>query len=107
MSRRDPVFRGCTRPALFLGAPLIPMLLVTGVAVMVAMLALFIESWLSVAVVALWLPLFCWMRLTARVDDQRLNQVYLRLRLRAGAGGNRRFWGALTYSPLPFRRDRP
>ena len=103
MSSRDPVFRGCTRPALFLGAPLVPMLLVTGIAVLLAMLGLFVKAWLSAGVVAAWLPVFFWMRLMARADDQRLNQMCLRLRLRVRSGANQRFWGALTFSPLSSR----
>ena len=104
MSYRDPVFRGCTRPAMFLGAPMVPVVLATGLAVLLAMLGLFISPYITIAVLTAYVPVFAWMRFVTKSDDQRLNQVLLRLRLRARLQGNRRQWRALTFTPVILKR---
>ena len=104
MAYRDPVFRGCTRPPMFLGVPMIPVILVTGLAVLLAMLGLFLSAYISVAVITLFVPAYAWMRAVTRADDQRLQQLILRLRMRARLQGSRRVWGALTYIPLPLKK---
>ncbi len=104
MSYRDPVFRGCTRPAMFLGAPMIPVILVTGLAILAAMLGLFVSAYISIAVITVYLPVYLWMRLVTKSDDQRLNQLVMRLRIRVRMQGSRRYWGALTYVPLALKR---
>lgn len=104
MTYRDPVFRGATRPPMFLGVPMIPFILITGTAVLIGMLLLFVHPLLTVLVIALYLPLFVWMRMKTRQDDQRLHQLMLRLRLRARMSGARRYWGALTFTPSNLKR---
>lgn len=104
MTFRDPVFRGCTRPAMFLGVPMVPAILLTGSAVLLAMLGLFVNAYVSILIVAVYLPLYLWMRTVTRQDDQRLNQLVLRLRLRVRMQGARRFWGALSYSPFSLKK---
>ena len=103
MTHRDPVFRGCTRPAMFLGAPMIPVILLAGTTVMVAMLGLFISPLVPVAVIPIAIPVYAWMRVVAKTDDQRLNQLILRVRLRARMAAGRDHWGALTYVPLSYK----
>ena len=104
MTYRDPVFRGCTRPPMFLGVPMIPFILLTGFAVLAGMLLLFLNALLTILVIALYLPIFVWMRMATRQDDQRLHQLMLRLRMRARMSGARSHWGALTYTPLKFKK---
>ncbi len=104
MAFRDPVFRGATRPAMFLGAPMIPVILSTGLAIMLAMLGLFVSPYISIAVTAVYVPIYAWMRIVTKADDQRLNQLILRLRMRLRMQRGRRFWGALTYTPIRFKK---
>ncbi|MFP1132624.1 VirB3 family type IV secretion system protein [Asticcacaulis sp. W401b] len=104
MTFRDPVFRGATRPAMFLGVPMVPAILLTGSAVLLAMLGLFVNAYVSILIVAVYLPLYLWMRTVTRQDDQRLNQLVLRLRLRVRMQGARGFWGALSYSPFSLKK---
>lgn len=104
MPFKDPVFRGATRPPMFLGAPMVPFILVTGLAILVAMLGLFVSAYISVAAVTLYAPIYAWMRVVTKADDQRLNQLILRLRLRMRLRASRRSWGALTYTPLAFKK---
>lgn len=89
---------------MFLGAPMIPFILVTGLAILLAMLGLFISPYIFIAVATTWVPIYAWMRLVTKVDDQRLNQLLLRVRLRTRMGAGHRFWGALTFVPLKFKR---
>ncbi len=100
----DPVFRGCTRPPMFLGVPMIPVILVTGLAIIGAMLGLFVSPYIAVAVVTVYVPIYAWMRVVTKADDQRLNQLILRLRMRARMQASRRHWGALTYVPIAFKK---
>jgi len=104
MNYRDPVFRGCTRPPMFLGAPMVPVILVTGLAVLLAMLGLFVSPFISIGVITAYVPVFAWMRAVTKTDDQRLNQLLLRLRLRTRMQGGRTAWGALTFIPLVFKK---
>ncbi len=89
---------------MFLGAPMVPVILVTGLAIMLAMLGLFVSAYISIAVITAYVPIYMWMRLVTKSDDQRLNQLILRLRMRARMQGGRRSWGALTYIPLVFKK---
>lgn len=103
-SYRDPVFRGCTRPPMFFGAPMVPVILVTGIAVLIAMLGLFVSAYISIGVVTVFVPAFLWMRTVTKADDQRLNQLMLRLRLRIRLHASRRYWGAFTYIPFALKK---
>ena len=89
---------------MFLGAPMVPFLLVTGLAVMLAMLGLFVSPFIFIGVVTVWAPIYAWMRVVTKADDQRLNQLLLRLRMRARMTGTRRFWRAVTYLPLKYKK---
>lgn len=89
---------------MFLGVPMVPVILLTGLAIMLAMLGLFISPFVSVAVVTVYVPIYAGMRLATRSDDQRLNQLLLKLAIRAPMQGSRRFWGAFTFVPLTYKR---
>lgn len=104
MTYRDPVFRGCTRPPMFLGAPMVPIIMVTGLAVLFAMLGLYVSPYISIAVITAYVPIYAWMRVVTKTDDQRLNQLVLRVRMRTRMQGARRFWGALTFIPLVYKK---
>lgn len=104
MSYRDPVFRGCTRPPMFLGAPMVPFILLTGFAILLAMLGLFVSPFISIAVITAYVPIYAWMRVATKTDDQRLNQLVLRVRMRTRMRGGRRAWGALTYIPVVLKK---
>jgi type IV secretory pathway VirB3-like protein len=99
MIRRDPLFKGCTRPALVMGVPMAPLVVVMGV---VCMASLFT----SVFVVLLLVPVIGTMRAVAKKDDQQFRLLGLKLwcRLVPHHNFNRGFWGASTYSPLVFKK---
>jgi type IV secretion system protein VirB3 len=102
-SLRDPVFKGCTRPAMLWGVPLVPFLMVGGGMLILAIWALLASPPLGVGLLFLMIPMFVAMRFITRRDDQRLAQYALRLRL-VVRQGNRRFWGSHAYVSVRLKR---
>ncbi|MFL9989337.1 VirB3 family type IV secretion system protein [Paraburkholderia sediminicola] len=100
---RDPVFKGCTRPAMLWGVPLVPLLMVGGGMLIPAIWALLASPPSGVALLFLMIPVFVAMRIITRGDDQRLAQYALRVRMGVRQG-NRRFWGAYAYAPVRLKR---
>jgi type IV secretion system protein VirB3 len=100
---KDPVFKGCTRPAMLWGVPLVPLLLVGGGMLIPAIWALLASSPLGVGILFLMIPMFVVMRVITRHDDQRLAQYALRLRMFLRQR-NRRYWGAHAYVPVRLKR---
>ncbi|NUY02466.1 type IV secretion system protein VirB3 [Paraburkholderia youngii] len=100
---KDPVFKGCTRPAMLWGVPLVPFLMVGGGMLIPAIWALLASPPLGVAILLLIIPVFVVMRVITRHDDQRLAQYMLRLRM-VLRQGNRRFWGVHAYVPVRLKR---
>lgn len=101
-SLKDPVFKGCTRPAMLWGVPLVPALITGGGMLIPAIWALLACPPMGVAILFLMIPVFVAMRMVTRHDDQRLAQYALRLRMRLRQG-NRRFWGAHAYTPVQLK----
>jgi len=102
-SLKDPVFKGCTRPAMLRGVPLVPFLMVGGGMLIPAIWALLASPPLGVGLLLLIIPVFVAMRIITRRDDQRLAQYALRLRL-VFHQRNRRFWGSHAYLPVRLKR---
>jgi type IV secretion system protein VirB3 len=100
---RDPVFKGCTRPAMLWGVPLVSFLMVGGSILIPAIWALLASPPVGVGIVLLLIPVFVTMRAVTRHDDQRLAQFALRLRM-VFRQRNRRFWGAHGYMPVRLKR---
>jgi type IV secretion system protein VirB3 len=100
---KDPVFKGCTRPALLWGVPLVPVLMVGAGMLIPAIWALLTSPPLGVGILLLMIPVFVAMRVITRNDDQRLAQLALRLRM-IRRQRNRRFWGAHAYVPVRLKR---
>jgi type IV secretory pathway VirB3-like protein len=70
----DTVFRGCTRPQLVLGVPMIPILFVFGIVVLLCM-------WFSGKFIAI-LPIFyVIMRAMVKIDEHIFDLLALRLRV--------------------------
>ena len=98
----EAIYKGATRPPTIFGVPLVPFLLVAASHFLVGMYLLVYGSamWTGV-VAAVGLPLFLWMRLVTKKDDQRLRQVLLAAKL-ALACPNRHFWQCRSYSPFAY-----
>ena len=71
----DAIFRGCTRPALVLGVPLVPLVLVLGPASFIAIwMTLLIGIYAWVWTIAILIPVISLLRHITTIDDQRLLQ---------------------------------
>ena len=100
---KDPVFKGCTRPAMLWGVPLVSALMVGGGMLIPAIWALLASPPVGVGILLLMIPVFVAMLVITRNDDQRLAQLALRLRIGLRQR-NRRFWGAHAYVPVRLKR---
>lgn len=96
---RDPVFKGCTRPAMFLGVPAVPLAIVVGCVTLIAV-------YTSILVAFTLFPIIFLMRMVTAQDDQQFRLLYLKalMRLKEWMRGNGRFWKASSYSPVQFRQ---
>jgi type IV secretion system protein VirB3 len=102
---RDPIFRGCTRPAMLIGVPMVPLLVVSGTLLMVTMWCVYLVSpYVSMFLVVIYVPIFVTMRQITKKDDQRLHQMMMRLRMRLRHAAGRVTWGATSYSPLRLKK---
>jgi type IV secretory pathway VirB3-like protein len=101
----DPIYKGCTAPSTIFGVPLLPFILGALVFAQLALLGFHFFS-LSVAVFFLVLALFAylWARKLGRDDEHRLLQYFLKARMRGRQSATRKFWGAVSFSPLPPRK---
>jgi type IV secretion system protein VirB3 len=102
---RDPIFRGCTRPAMLAGVPMVPLLIVSGVFLMVTMWCVYLVSpYVSLYLAMIYVPILITMRQITKKDDQRLHQMMMRLRMRLRHAQGRRLWGATSFAPLRFKK---
>lgn len=95
---RDPLFKGCTRPAMVFGVPLVPLACVTGVVVLLSI-------WINLLIVFVLVPTVVIMRLIAQKDDQQYRLLGLKIMFQLGYFfQNGRFWKASAYSPVAFQK---
>lgn len=93
-----PLFKGATRVPTFFGVPTMPLLAAVS----------------AVAIIAMWVSLWCWllliplvviMRLITRHDDRAFSIWWIWFETKA-RNRNKKFWGGSTYSPTDYRRRR-
>jgi len=103
--QHDPIYKGCTRPPLMWGVPLMPLVMILMPSLLVGMMGL--AYFFPASLVALLFSLsgWVWMRSLTKRDDQRLLQLFLRLRLRSRQK-NSWFWGCSAYAPIVYFRHR-
>ncbi len=95
---RDPLFKGCTRPAMMFGVPLVPLVIASGGIILVSV-------WTTILFSALLVPLILIMRQIAKSDDQQFRLLGLKMRFRVvNYNHNAKFWKASTYSPFAFKK---
>lgn len=94
--RRDILFRGCTRPAMFLGVPYLPFFVAAGTCLLLAMyFDLFFLLLLPVVVLV--------MRQMARQDEMVFRLLGLRLQLRTRAKNLPLHTGMWSFAPNGYR----
>jgi len=101
----DPIFRGCTRPAMLFGVPMLPMLVITGTFLIAGVWGGYLVSgYLSLFLLIVYVPLVLVCRQITLKDDQRLLQLFMRTRLRVRQASNKRYWGAVTFGQTTYKR---
>lgn len=99
----EAIYKGATRPAMKMGIPLVPLVVLFGSGMLVALWGgTLISWWIAAAVPLTFVPALVWMRLLTAKDDQRFWQLFLSLKLRVHDRG-RRLWRARSYSPFAYR----
>ena len=102
----EAIYKGATRPAMKLGIPLVPLVILFGTGMLLVMWGgILVSWWVALAVVLAILPALGWMRYVTSRDDQRFRQMFLAAKLRL-RDRNRRFWRARSYAPNLYRGAR-
>jgi len=102
----EAIYKGATRPAMKLGIPLVPLVVLFGTGMLLIMWGgAFLSWWIALVVVLAILPALLWMRFVTAKDDQRFHQMFVALRLRY-RDRNHRLWHARSYAPSHYRGAR-
>lgn len=90
---------------MFAGVPMIPFMLVTGLFLLLAVWMFYLVSgYVSLLLVITYIPIVITMREITKKDDQRLRQMMMRARMRVRQRAGRVLWGAISYSPIRYKR---
>jgi type IV secretion system protein VirB3 len=104
--QNEAIYKGATRPAMKLGIPLVPLVVLFGTGTLIIMWGgTLVSWWIALAVLAAFGPALLWMRFVTSKDDQRFRQMFVALKLRLH-DRNRRLWQARSYSPTLYRGAR-
>ena len=102
----EAIYKGATRPAMKLGIPLVPLVVLFGSGMLLILWGgLLLSCWVAVAVLVAFLPALGWMRFVTAKDDQRFWQMFVLLKLRLH-DRNARSWQARSYAPTLYRGAR-
>lgn len=100
----DRIFKGATRPAMMLGVPIVPCILVMGTFFILAVWSLvFFGFVVALSILAILAFVVAIMRFMTQQDDHRLNQYLMYLRSRPFRR-NKGFWGAHSAAPVDFKK---
>lgn len=95
---RDPLFKGCTRPAMLFGVPMVPL-------VVVSVVVILLSIWTSILLAVSLVPIVMVMRLITKSDDQQFRLLGLKFIFRfVHRNKNANFWKASAYSPIAFQK---
>ena len=101
--RSEVIYKGATRPAMKLGIPLVPLVVLFGGGMLLVLWGgLLISWWVALVVVVAFVPALLWMRFLTAKDDQRFRQMFVAMKLRLH-DRNRKLWQSRSYSPTLYR----
>ena len=104
--RAEAIYKGATRPAMKLGIPLVPLVVLLGSGMLLIMWGgILVSWWVALGVLLALAPVLIWMRFVTGKDDQRFRQMFIAMKLRHH-DRNRRFWKARSYAPTLYRGAR-
>jgi type IV secretion system protein VirB3 len=102
----EAIYKGATRPAMKLGIPLVPLVVLIGTGMLLILWGgTLVSWWFALAVLLAIGPALLWMRFVTARDDQRFRQMFVAMKLRLH-DRNRRFWRARSYAPTQYRGTR-
>lgn len=102
----EAIYKGATRPAMKLGVPLVPLVVMLGTSLLTVMwVGTLVSWWIAPIVLVAVGPTLLWMRYVTHQDDQRFRQMFLLIRLRL-RDRNHRFWHSHSYGSYPYRGTR-
>jgi type IV secretion system protein VirB3 len=102
----EAIYKGATRPAMKLGIPLVPLVVVFGTGMLAVLwIGSLLTWWILPIVLAAFAPTLAWMRFVTNQDDQRFRQMFVAAKLRFNAR-NRRLWQSRSYAPYLYRGAR-
>ena len=102
----EAIYKGATRPAMKLGIPLVPLVILFGSGMLLVMWGgVLVSWWIALGVLLAFVPLLLWMRFVTRKDDQRFRQMFVLLKLHMH-DRNHQFWQARSYAPTLYRGAR-
>jgi type IV secretion system protein VirB3 len=102
----EAIYKGATRPAMKLGIPLVPLVVLFGSGMLLIMWGgILLSGWVALGVLLSFIPALLWMRWVTARDDQRFRQIFVALKLRLH-DRNHRFWQARSYAPTLYRGAR-
>lgn len=94
---RAIVYKGCTRPAMLFGVPIIPFLFGVGGTFL---LGFMIEPpFALISVVTWWL-----FKELCKNDELFFHSLYIKMITKTG-NKNSRYWNATTFQPIDYRKD--
>ena len=97
---KNALFRGCTRPAMFMGVPYVPFFVIGGGLLLMAM-------YFGLQYLLLIPPAILIMRQMARRDEMIFRLMGLGLQFRMRARNLRQHSGMWVFSPNAYRRSQP
>ena len=102
----EAIYKGATRPAMKMGIPLVPLVVLFGGGMLLILwIGTLVTWWIVPVVLVAFVPALAWMRFVTARDDQRFRQMALALKLRL-RDKNRRFWRSRSYAPYSYRGAR-
>ena len=99
----EAIYKGATRPAMKLGIPLVPLVVLVGTGMLLILWGgILVNWWVALGVLIAIVPALLWMRFVTAQDDQRFRQMFVATRLRMN-DRNRRLWKSRSYAPTLYR----
>ena len=102
--QRNLVFKGASRPAMVMGIPMLPFILVALTCALTVMYSVMLSNLLlTLALILASGIVFFWMRSISKLDPWRLNQRLLRFKLRQKIGASTR-WNGVSFAPYSLKK---
>ncbi len=100
---RHTIYKGCTRPPLLWGVPLLPLMAVGAPTMILMFVGLAYAMPLAIVSILTFVGTFVFMREVTKRDDHRLVQLLRMVPLRS-KNKNRRYWGCVSYCPVNYKK---